>query len=82
MAETGRRPEAYGVYHFAVGSKAYEAFFRSCSGLVEAEVVSVQEGGLNTTESTTYRAYETSQYRLEAGIRQFLPVGKASRLCQ
>jgi len=52
MGETGRRPEAYGVYHFAVEIEGVqEAFFRSCSGLKsEAEVVSVQEGGLNTTE--------------------------------
>lgn len=48
---TARR-EAYGVYHFAVEINGIqEAFFRSCSGLnSEAEVVPVQEGGLNTTE--------------------------------
>lgn len=52
MAETGRRPEAFGVYYFAVEIEGVqEAFFRSCGGLKsEAEVVSVQEGGLNTCE--------------------------------
>lgn len=46
------RREAYGVYHFAVEIDGIqEAYFRSCSGLTsEAEVVPVQEGGLNTTE--------------------------------
>ena len=46
------RREAYGVYNFAVEiDGVQEAFFRSCSGLKsEAEVVSVQEGGVNTFE--------------------------------
>ena len=49
---TGRRPKAFGVYHFAVEIEGVqEAFFRSCSGLKsEAEVVPVQEGGVNTYE--------------------------------
>jgi phage tail-like protein len=40
------------VYYFAVEiDGVQEAFFRSCSGLkTEAEVVTVQEGGLNTME--------------------------------
>jgi len=52
MAEIGRRPAAYGVYYFAVEIEGLEgAFFRSCSGLKsEAEVVTVQEGGVNTYE--------------------------------
>lgn len=46
------RRDAFGVYHFAVEiDGVQEAYFRSCSGLSsEAEVVPVQEGGLNTTE--------------------------------
>ena len=46
------RREAYGAYNFAVEiDGVQEAFFRSCSGLKsEAEVVSVQEGGVNTFE--------------------------------
>lgn len=52
MADVGKRPAAYGVYHFAVEINGMqEAFFRSCSGLKsEAEVIPLQEGGLNTTE--------------------------------
>lgn len=52
MSGTGRRPEAFMVYHFAVEIEGVqEAFFRSCSGLKsEAEVVPVQEGGVNTKE--------------------------------
>ena len=46
------RREAFGVYHFAVEiDGVQEAYFRSCGGLKsEAEVVPMQEGGLNTTE--------------------------------
>jgi phage tail-like protein len=46
------RRAAFGVYHFAVEIDGVQgAFFRSCTGLAsEAEVVPVQEGGLNTTE--------------------------------
>ena len=46
------RREAFGVYHFAVEIDGVEeAYFRSCGGLKsEAEVVPMQEGGLNTTE--------------------------------
>lgn len=52
MAAAGRRHEAFGVYNFAVEiDGVQEAFFRSCSGLKsEAEVVTVQEGGVNTHE--------------------------------
>ncbi len=50
MAGTGQRRAAYGVYYFGIEIDGMqEAFFRSCSGLKsEAEVVIVQEGGVNT----------------------------------
>lgn len=49
---TGQRREAFGVYYFSVEIEGVQdAYFRSCSGLKsEAEVVPMQEGGLNTTE--------------------------------
>ena len=49
---TGARREAFGVYYFAVEiAGIQEAYFRNCSGLKsEAEVVPMQEGGLNSTE--------------------------------
>lgn len=48
----GKRRDAYGAYYFAVELDGVEsAFFRSVSGLKsEAEVVSIQEGGVNTYE--------------------------------
>lgn len=50
---TGQRRQAYGAYHFKVQIKEIGAewYFRSVSGLKsEAEVVPMQEGGLNSTE--------------------------------
>ena len=46
------RREALPVYYFAVEVKGIQqGFFRSCSGLKsESEVVTIQEGGVNTTE--------------------------------
>ena len=46
------RREALPVYYFTVEIKGIQqGYFRSCSGLKsESEVVTIQEGGVNTTE--------------------------------
>lgn len=64
------RREAYGVYHFAVEIDGIqEAYFRSCSGLTsEAEVVPVQEGGLNTTEHKLIGRTKFSNLVLKQGF--------------
>ncbi len=50
--DTGKRRDAFGAYTFAVEIEGIQsAFFRSCSGLKsEAEVVILQEGGVNGYE--------------------------------
>jgi len=64
------RRAAFGVYHFAVEiDGVYGAFFRSCSGLVsEAEVVPLQEGGLNTTEHKLMGRTKFSNLVLKQGF--------------
>jgi phage tail-like protein len=64
------RRDAFGVYHFAVEiDGVQEAFFRSCSGLAsEAEVVPVQEGGLNTTEHKLMGRTKFSNLVLKQGF--------------
>lgn len=51
-ANPGKRRDAFGAYYFAVEIDGIQsAFFRSVSGLkTEAEVVPLQEGGVNTHE--------------------------------
>jgi phage tail-like protein len=70
MAATGRRREAYGAYFFGVEIEGVqEAFFRSCSGLQsEAEVVAVQEGGINEFEHKLIGRTKLSNIVLKQGF--------------
>src|SRR4051794_14238520 len=64
------RRQAFGVYHFSVEIDGMgEAFFRSCSGLSsEAEVVPMQEGGVNTTEHKLMGRTKFSNLTLKQGF--------------
>ncbi|MBL8633939.1 MAG: phage tail protein [Myxococcales bacterium] len=64
------RREALPVYYFAVEIKGIQqGFFRSCAGLKsESEVVTIQEGGVNTTELKLMGVNKYSNIILKQGF--------------